>query len=597
MLFPRLLPTFFVSIFLLLVGTTPFAWGSPEPVTAVKDRDTAFALRFGDRFLDAYWHEYPDAAVAAGYYRVAERLKVPDAAARLSERDFLANWRAQLHAFDPSTLDDRNRTDWLLIENQLELQRWVLDEFQDWRWNPANYNVADPFAMLLNTEYAPLDARLRTVLKRLRWVPAYYAAAKESLERPTREHTQLAIRQNQGALDVFGDDLEKQIATSKLTPTERRLFTQRVAAARMAIEDYIGWLKALDERQALSGKARSFRIGGALYDRKFQYEVQSGYSALGLFQRAQQEKERLHARMAALADELWPRIFPNETKPDERLDKIGRVIAKLSEQHTTPAKFVADVKQQIPALEAWVVAHQLIALDPAKPLQVRETPSYQRGVAVAGIQAPGPYDPGAKTYYNVEPLDDKTPEQAESFLREYNDWILQILNIHEAVPGHYVQLIYSNRSPSRIKSVFGNGAMVEGWAVYGERMMLESGYGANTPEMWLMYSKWNLRTVCNTILDYGVHVLGMSEDDAKKLLTREAFQSQAEADGKWRRVQLTSVQLTSYFSGYAEIYDFREELKKAQGPDFDLKHFHEQFLSYGSAPVRVIRALMQPSAP
>ncbi|MFS9605049.1 DUF885 family protein, partial [Klebsiella pneumoniae] len=129
---------------------------------------------------------------------------------------------------------------------------------------------------------------------------------------------------------------------------------------------------------------------------------------------------------------------------------------------------------------------------------------------------------------------------------------LQILNIHEAIPGHYTQLVYANRAPSKVKALFGNGAMVEGWAVYGERMMIESGYGAS-PEMTLMYGKLHLRTVTNTLLDYSVHVLGMTEADALDLLMRQAFQTEREARGKWRRVQLTSVQLTSYFSGYSEI--------------------------------------------
>ena len=167
-----------------------------------------------------------------------------------------------------------------------------------------------------------------------------------------------------------------------------------------------------------------------------------------------------------------------------------------------------------------------------------------------------------------------------------------MLNIHEAIPGHYTQLVYSNESPSMIKSLFGNGAMVEGWAVYTERMMLEEGYGDFEPELWLMYYKWNLRVIANTILDYGIQVQGMTEQEALNLMTQEAFQQTAEAEGKWRRATLSQVQLTSYYSGYREIYDFREELKMSQGEQFDLKGFHEQFLSYGSAPVKYIRELM-----
>jgi len=208
------------------------------------------------------------------------------------------------------------------------------------------------------------------------------------------------------------------------------------------------------------------------------------------------------------------------------------------------------------------------------------------------VNAPGPYDATANTYYNVSPLDGYTEEQAESYLREYNHWILQILNIHEAIPGHYTQLMHANKSPSKIKSIFSNGAMVEGWAVYSERMMLENGYGDNEPEMWLMYSKWNLRVVVNTILDYRVQVLGLERQAALDLLMNEAFQERTEAEGKWRRATISQVQLTSYFTGYSEIYAFREELKQRLGENFDLRTFHNKFLSYGSAPIPVIRNSM-----
>jgi len=587
-----LLPRYWV---VLAVTAVCFAHSSAIAAPAAKstaDANPAFAQAFGERFFEAYWPLHPDQAIAVGYYQVADRLSVLDAAERGRERRFLDRELVQLHSFKPASLDDAHRTDQALLENELESERWHLSGLRDWQWDPSGYNVADSFALLLNTEYAPLDQRLRTVLKRLRQVPAYYAAAERNIAHPSREHTQLAIDQNQGALDVFGPDLEKQVASSGLSAAERALFLRRLGEARAAMQHYVAWLKNLDSQLALNGTARSFRLGRALYERKFAYDIQSGGSAQALYQRAGQEKERLLSRMDQLADQLWPKYMADAPKPADRFDKIGQLIGKMSEQHAAREDFVPAVERLIPELEQWVGDHQLIDLDPSKPLQVRQTPSYEQGVAIAGIEAPGPYDPTAKTYFNVTPLDSYSPERAESFLREYNRWILPVFIVHEAIPGHYVQLIYANRSPSRIKSIFGNGAMIEGWAVYCERMMLESGYGGNTPEAWLMYSKWNLRSVTNTILDYSVHVLGMSREDAIHLLTHEAFQSQEEASAKWRRVQLSSVQLTSYFSGFSEIYDFREKLKQEQGASFDLKRFHEQFLSYGSSPVKLIKQLM-----
>jgi uncharacterized protein (DUF885 family) len=214
------------------------------------------------------------------------------------------------------------------------------------------------------------------------------------------------------------------------------------------------------------------------------------------------------------------------------------------------------------------------------------------GVAGASVSAPGPYDKTRNTYFNVGSLAGWSKEKAESYLREYNQYTLQILCIHEAIPGHYTQLIYANKAQSIVKSVLGNGATIEGWAVYTEQMMLENGYGNNAPEMWLMWYKWNLRSVCNTILDYSVHTGNMSKEDAIKMLTKEAFQQQAEAEGKWKRVSVSSVQLTSYYAGYKEIIDLRDAYKKKMGDKYKLKEFNEKFLSYGSAPVKLIKEAM-----
>lgn len=559
------------------------------------DPNADFKSRFGDTFLDAYWNVNTDQAIEVGYYKGADHLSVPNETMRSNYQSFLDQWLAKLRTIDAKSLNDSNRSDWELLDNQLRMERWQLTDLREWEWNPANYNVAEPFALIMHTNFAPVDVRLRAVLKRLQNVPAYYAAAEESIQHPTREHTQLAIEQNRGALDLFGESLEKQLVSSNLAPDERALFATRLGAARTAIQGYITWLQQLDQKLAQGG-ARSFRIGRKLYDEKFVFDIQSGDTAEALYRRAFTEKGRVLDQMNRLADRLWPKYFASAPKPTDRLVKIGQVIDKLAQNHVAPDQYIPAVKRLIPELAQWVTDHQLIDLDPSKPLEVRVTPVYERGVAGAGIDAPGPYDPAARTYFNVDPLTEEPAQKAESLLREYNNWMLPVFIIHEAIPGHYVQLLYANRSPSRIKSIFGNGAMIEGWAVYCERMMLESGYGDHAPELWLMYWKWYLRSVTNTILDYSVHVLDMSETTAKDILMREAFQSEEEAAGKWRRLQRSSVQLTSYYSGFSAIYAFRERVAKQEADHFSLKRFHEKFLSYGSAPVQVIEELMESQA-
>jgi uncharacterized protein (DUF885 family) len=544
------------------------------------------------RFLTSLWRIDPEGAIAVGKYDAAASLTIPDAATRAKQLAFTDEWLERFRKTGARQLSTRQRTDLALLINKLETDRWQLTSFREFEWNPSVYNVAQPLDLILTTEYAAKPQRLRTLLKRLAAVPAYYQAAQASIVNPTREHTQLAITQAPGTIVVLAD-LGKAAQESTLSAQEKALFAQRIANAGSAVIAWNEFLLDLEKSQAQSGRARPFRIGKALYEQKFALQIQSASSAEQTYRKALATREELLGRMNTLADELWTKTMGNAAKPADRTQKIGMVIERLSSRHVARENFVAEIRRQIPQLEDWVRSNNLLTLDRDKPLVVRETPLYQRGVAGASIDAPGPYRPRDRTYYNVTPLDGMSAEQAESSLREYNEWILQILNIHEAVPGHYAQLVYANRSPSLVKSLFGNGAMVEGWAVYGERMMLESGYGGNAPEMWLMYSKWNLRSVTNTILDYSVHVLGMNREQALDLLTRQAFQTRQEAEEKWRRVQLSSVQLTSYFSGYSEIMELREKRKAALGERFNLKDFHDEFLSYGNAPVRMIGELMQ----
>ena len=542
------------------------------------------------QFLDALWQADPELAIGFGKFTTASHLTIPDLASRQQLDRFAQTWLTRLAAIDASRLSVAQHTDLALMQNFLNETVWQLGTLREFEWNPSLYTIAGEIDSIINTDYASKGERVRTASARLEQVPAYYFAARQSIVRPTREHTALAIAQAPGTLLVL-DQLITLAQDAGLSKAEQSLLNQRVAAARAASNGYQDWLIALAEKQNDSN-TRSFRIGPTKYAAKFGFDIQSDATAKQMLERALAAKESKLAEMDRLSDQLWPKYMGSTPKPQDRLEKIRLMIDHLSENHTTADHLITDIRAQIPVLENWVSNHDLVSMDPSKPLIVRETPVYQRGVSVASLDSPQPFEPGRNAYYNVTPIDDKAPAQQESMLREYNHWVLQIISIHEAVPGHYVQLLHANRSPSLIKSLFGNGAMIEGWAVYSERLMLESGYGDNAPEMWLMYDKWNLRSICNTILDYSVHVLGMSEAQAMHLLTQEAFQSHAEAAGKWRRVQLTSVQLDSYFSGYSEIMALREERKAALGDKFNLKAFNEELLSYGSAPVRLIRQMM-----
>ncbi len=575
-----------LTLFLLLASSATSFAITPAPA------DAAFK-QYADRALTEMWREFPEQGVGVGYYKHAREMTVPDQASRARAIAFYDRQLAALAKFDPARLSASSRVDWVLMRNHFEASRWDIATFKSWQWQPSQYNVGNDFGLLLNTAYAPLETRLRHIMARLAKVPAYYAAAKANISDPTREHTQLALVQNKGALSVFDEGLVAKVKGSKLSTSEKTLVQARLEKAREAINTYVTYLTELDAKLASPSSARNFRIGRELYAQKFAFDIQSGFSVEELHQRAIAEKASLHDAMEKRARTLWPKYMGNAVMPTDRLVMIRAVIDELSKRHTKREAFVETVRQQIPALEAFVRKKDLVDQDPTRPLIVREMPLYMQGDgAGASVSAAGPYNPKANTYYNVSPLDGMPEAEAASELREYNDWTLQILNIHEAVPGHYTQLVHANKSKSLVKTIFGNGSMIEGWAVFGEKMMLDAGYGEDSAEMWLMWMKWNLRSVVNTILDVEIQTKDMSREAAITMMMREAFQEETEATNKWRRATLTQVQLTSYYNGYAEITALRDELRQKEGNAFSVKRFNNQFLSYGSAPVKSIRALM-----
>ncbi|GAB2693700.1 DUF885 domain-containing protein [Mucilaginibacter koreensis] len=548
--------------------------------------DAAFA-RYEENFLDALWKLQPTRATETGYHKYDSLLIAPDAGYIKKQVNFARAQADSLSHYEGNKLSESNKIDYHLIQDETDKMLWELQTLKEYEWNPTYYNLIGTFAYMLNEKYAPLNKRLTAMYQRMAFVPAYYKEAQKQVKNPVPEFTQLAIEQLNGSLSILDDNFADSLKKSTLPAAEQTKMLERAKLAVQAIKGYTGWLQTLK-----NDRPRSFRLGRQLYVDKFKYNIQSQSTPQQVYNAAMERKKYLHREMAKISRKLWSKYFGTQAQPKDSLELIAEVIDTIASKHVAPAEFQSAIEKQIPKLTEFVKSKNLLTLDPTKPLIVRREPAYMAGVAGASVSAPGPYDKGGNTYFNVGSLNGWSAAKAESYLREYNNYTLQILCNHEAIPGHYTQLVYANQSPSLIKSVLGNGAMIEGWAVYSEQMMLEAGYGNDQPEMWLMWYKWNLRSVCNMILDYSVHTMNMSRQDALNLLTREAFQEQTEAENKWKRVTLSSVQLSSYYTGYKEIIDLREAYKKKQADKYKVKDFNEKFLSYGNAPVQYIRELM-----
>ncbi|MEP6930942.1 MAG: DUF885 family protein, partial [Flavobacterium sp.] len=380
-------------------------------------------------FVTALWEVYPGWASGVGYHKSDNVLVIPDDKDEKKQLDFAAAQLDSLKQYKIDDLSDKNKTDFYMIKNQMDGIIFSAKEMKSSQWNPSEYNVCGSFAEILNGSYDSLEVRLKAFNTKMNGIPLYYEAAKKNIKNPTIEHTELAIAQNLGGSSVFEGELTAALEKSKLTATEKKEILEKAKVSVKAIADYADWLKKLPNKTP-----RSFRLGAKLYAEKFDLDIQSGYNVDQIYKIAIDHKNDLHEKMFVLADKLWTKYNGTVPKPTDKLDVIKQVIDKISLQHTTPEKFQSEIEKQIPELTAYVKAKDLLYIDPSKPLVVRKEPAYMAGVAGASISAPGPYDKNANTYYNVGSMSGWTAENSESYLREYNDYILQILNIHEAIP-------------------------------------------------------------------------------------------------------------------------------------------------------------------
>ena len=410
-------------------------------------------------------------------------------------------------------------------------------------------------------------------------------------ERVPAIHAETALKQNPGVLSLV-DELAVP-GMGSLPEADRARLKSAIETARAAVQSHQQWLET-----ELVPKARGdFRIGRDLYDQKLGFALMSPLSRQDIRSRAEAEVVRTRSEMYAVARQALAGrpdapALPDEPTLDQQQAAITAALALASAERPAPDGIVDYARATLEETTAFVRAKNFVSM-PEEPLEIIVMPVFQRGVALAYCDSPGPLDKGQRTFYAVSPLPaDWTEAQVDSFLREYSKRSIANLTIHEAMPGHYLQIAHSNRYPSTLRAMLGSGPFVEGWAVYAERVMQEQGFRDGDPLMQLVQLKWYLRSITNAIMDSAIHVDGMTRDEAMQLMVETGFQEEREAAGKWVRAQLSSAQLSTYFVGYQEHSDMRAEAERRQGAKFDLKAYHDQVLSFGSPPVRLVRALM-----
>ncbi|HYG06483.1 MAG TPA: DUF885 domain-containing protein [Stenotrophomonas sp.] len=561
---------------------------------ATQAQDAQFA-ELSKRALDTWMQLSPVGATQIGDHRFDGQIDDLSAAGRQKALDASKALLADLDKLDPKQLSRENQVDAAILRNQLQSDIWNSEVLQSWAWDPQIYNNLAGGAIygLMAREFAPLPARIKSATERMEKIPQIFAQARENLD-PARVpliHAQTVAKQNQGILSIIETFITPHLA--ELAPADAARTQAAIDGLKKAVAEQQEWL----DKTLVPNAKGDFRIGAEKYDQKLKFALVSSLSREDIKQRAQAELTRVRGDMYGIArqvlkDKPGAPALPEQPSDEQQQKAIEAALELAYAQHPARDKVVDDAKAALKSATDFVREKDLVTL-PDAPVDVILMPEFQRGVAVAYCDSPGPLDKNLATFFAISPIpDDWTQAQADSFLREYNSRMIHLLSIHEGIPGHYLEGWHSAKFPSTLRAVLRSGMYAEGWAVYTERMMQEQGYLDNDPLFHLVQLKFYLRTIANAILDQGVHVDGWSREQAMHLMTHDAFQQESEASGKWVRAQLSSAQLPTYFVGLQEHLDTRKAVQEKLGDKFNLKAYHDQMLSYGAPPVRFARELM-----
>ena len=528
-----------------------------------------FATELGDHRFDGILTDYSQetrARMLANAKQVREALKKFD---------------------DYKQLTGANQVDARILRDNVDSEIFRLEELREADWNPLVYNqsLANSLYLLVARDFDSAQKRIPNLRQRMDGIPNVIKQAKANLQHPPRVHTETAIEQIQGAINLVRNGLDPLLNQA---PQLRKDLAPIQEKTAKALEDYKKWL----QEDLLKRSDGNFRLGAEKFRKKLRFALASDLSMEEIKKRAEADLEQTQSAIYETALPLYKKYFP---KADEKIlaDKkqvTAAVFKKLAEQHPDDNTIVGYAQKVVAEATDFVKSHNIVAV-PTTPLDVIVMPEFKRGQAIAYCDSSGPLEKNGKTFYAVAPTpSDWQKPRKESFFREYNNYMVRDLTVHEAMPGHYLQLSHSNEfhAPTLVRAIFQSGSFIEGWAVYTEQVMVEQGYGG--PEVKMQQLKMRLRAIANAVLDQSIHAGNMTEQQAMDLMMKETFQEEGEAVAKWKRGRLSSSQLSTYFVGVTEHLDLRAAAQKK--PGFDLRKYNDQVISYGSPPVKYVRELM-----
>ena len=550
----------------------------------------------------AGYHKHVDAKTGKTVELDAELDDVSPAAIA-AQKKFYLDWREKFRSQTPlASLNAEDAADYRLIDDQIGLSLLEFDRIQNYRHNPTGFVelLGDAMFLPLTQSYAPKDVRVGHVVSRIGQFPRFIEQVKSQLVDADPIFISTALEENEGNINLI-DSVANDVSGN---PQLKAQYDHVAPAAKKSLSDFNDWMKNDLAKRPANG--RTWRLGPELYALKFRYVMETSIDPAQLLKDAESELARTRAEMLQIALPLYQQMHPGQDEyaslpQHERENQIIPVVLdKISDEHPQREQLMDAVKADLEGIKQFIREKKIVALSSRDNLKVIPTPEFMRGIfSVAGFHNAPPLEPTAEAQYWVTPIDPKTPEtKAESKLREYNNYMLKWLTIHEALPGHYIQFEHADDveplTRRLVRNLFGNGCYVEGWAEYIADVMTQEGYLDSSPKFRLMRMKVWLRAVANTILDIRMQTMNMTDEQAMDLMRNETFQTQAEAEGKLQRAKLSSTQLPTYFVGNRQWWALRKKYQAAKGSAFTLEEFHNRALDQGPLPIEYLDKIILP---
>jgi uncharacterized protein (DUF885 family) len=537
---------------------------------------------FVDDYFDAYYAWKPSEGTAAGLHQYDTRLEDRTAAAVARRIETVRAQQQRLAKLRQGKLTPDEAIDGEVLDGRLRAELLDLDVLHTWRKNPMGYISTPPGAIdgLMKRTFAPARDRLRSIVARLKATPAVFEELRANVKDPPREFTDLAVRMGDGSLEFYRTTLPAWARDAAGDDADlRREFESANGAALRSLEQTIAWLKT----DLLPRSKGRYAIGAENFSRELHDEEMVDIPLDRLLALGEANLSRDQEAFAATAKKIDPSRTPAE------------VMASLADDHPTEDDLIPSARRTIEKVRQFLLDRHIVTVPSEVRPTVLETPPFARDGSFASMDTPGAYETRATEafYYVTPPEKDWDARHKEEHLRLFNRPVLQIVTIHEAFPGHYIQFLYAKQFPTKTRKLAACNSNVEGWAHYCEQMMVEEGYGDGDPRLRLAQLSEALLRDCRWVVGIKLHTQGMTVEEGAKVFEKEGYQEPASAFEEARRGAYDPTYLY-YTLGKLEIYKLREDYRRARGKDYSLETFHNEFVRQGGLPIKLLRGILLP---